>query len=185
MASLDFIQGLPRLGHANCILAVVDKFSKYTDFLPLLHPFTASKVAQLFMASIYKLHGIPEAQLFKSSFSQELFKLAGMSSSYHAQTDSQTERVNQCLETYLRCFVHSCPHKRHLWLSMAEFWYTTSFHSALGRSPFEVLYGRPPRYFGITPQDAVTNIDLSIWLSNRDLMLRTTSKIISSVPNTG
>ena len=52
-------------------------------------------------------------KVFTSNIWQELFKLLGtelkMSSAYHPQTDSQTERVNQCLETYLRCFVQACP----------------------------------------------------------------------------
>lgn len=43
--SMDFIEGLPRSGSANCILVVVDKFSKYAHFVPLLHPFTESQVA--------------------------------------------------------------------------------------------------------------------------------------------
>ena len=50
-----------------------------------------------------------------------------------------TERVNQCLETYLRCFVHTCPTKWSSWLPLAEFWYNTSFHSSLGNTPFFVL----------------------------------------------
>jgi len=29
-------------------------------------------------------------------------------------------------------------------LPLAEFWYNTSIHSAIGMSPFEALYGRPP-----------------------------------------
>jgi hypothetical protein len=154
VVSLDFIEGLPRSTNANIILVVVDKYSKYAHFLPLLHPYTAFKVDKIFMSSIYKLHGMPEAiisdrdHIFTSTLWQELFKLAGtqlrMRTSYHPQLDGQTERVNQCLETFLRCFLHACPTKWTSWLSMAEFWYNTSFHSALGRSPFEVLYGRPP-----------------------------------------
>jgi hypothetical protein len=59
------------------------------------------------------------------------------------------------METFLRCFLHACPLKWSSWLSLAEFWYNTGTHSALGRSPFEVLYGYAPRHFGIDPASAV------------------------------
>lgn len=129
--SMDFIEGLPRSSHANCILVVVDKFSKFAHFLPLLHPFTAASVAKIFLYNIYRLHGMPSHiisdrdRIFTGSFWRELFKLANttlcMSSTYHPQSDGQTKRVNQCLETYLRCFVHACPRKWLQWLSLAEF----------------------------------------------------------------
>lgn len=128
---MDFMEGLPRSTNANCILVIVDKFSKYAHFIPLLHPFTAHSVAKLFFEHIYRLHGLPTAivsdrdKIFTSKLWQELFLLAKvdlkMSSAYHPQTDGQTERVNQCLETYLRCFVNSCPKKWGHWLSLAEF----------------------------------------------------------------
>lgn len=96
-----------------------------------------------------------------------------MSSSYHPQTDGQTERVNQCLEAYLRCFTHACPTKWAQWLSLAEYWYNTSQHSALdGKSPFQVLYGHSPRHFGLTPADACAVPDLEVWMQERGLMLR-------------
>ena len=115
MISMNFVEGLPKSGGKSCILVVVDKFSKYAHFLPLSHPYTTSQVAKLFMQQIYRLHGIPSSiisdrdKVFTSLFWQELFKLANvtfnMSSSYHPQTDGQTERVNQCMETFLWCFV--------------------------------------------------------------------------------
>jgi len=46
--SLDFVEGLPKSGGYDCILVVVDLFSKYTHFLPFKHPFTAISVAKLF-----------------------------------------------------------------------------------------------------------------------------------------
>lgn len=180
--SLDFIEGLPRSGPANCILVVVDTFSKYAHFIGLLHPFSALKVAKVFLSSVYRLHGLPEAiisdrdKIFTSTLWQELFRLTGtklqMSTAYHPQSDGQTERVNQCLETFLRSFVHSCPAKWNSWLPLAEFWYNTCTHSALKVSPFEALYGRPPRHFGLTPSDAVSHPDLATWLENRELMLK-------------
>ena len=180
--SLDFIEGLPRSGHANCILVVVDKFSKYGHFLPLLHPFTAAKVAKVFLDNIYKLHGLPvniisdHDRIFTSAFWQHLFQLSDtklcMSTAYHPQSDGQTERLNQCLETYLRCFVHSCPTHWSKWLSVAEFWYNTSDHSSLGRTPFEVVYGYAPRHFGISPEANIPVADLAEWLKERELMTR-------------
>lgn len=93
-----------------------------------------------------------------------------MSSAYHPQTDGQTERVNQCLETFLRCFVHACPTKWYRWLALAEFWYNTAYHSALGTSPFEVLYGHTPRHFGVLDISAAAVPDLAEWLKERAMV---------------
>lgn len=102
--TMDFEEGLPKSNGMNCILVVVDKFSKYSHFLPLKCPFTALVVARLFIDNIYKLHGMPAViisdrdRVFTSNLWHELFKLAhvelNMSSAYHPQTDRQTERVN-------------------------------------------------------------------------------------------
>ncbi|WVZ69509.1 hypothetical protein U9M48_018283 [Paspalum notatum var. saurae] len=74
------------------------------------------------------------------------------------------------METYLRCFVNACPSKWINWLSQAEYWYNTSPHSAIGRSPFEALYGYKPRHFGISETDAVTAPDVQSWLQDRSVM---------------
>ena len=181
VVSLDFIEGLPKSKHYNCILVVVDKFSKYSHFIALTHPFTAIQVAIQFMDHVFKLHGMPQVmvcdrdKIFTSAAWQELFKLTGtalrMSTSYHPQTDGQTERVNQCLEAYLRYFVHACPTKWKQWLSLAEFWYNTSYHTSLGKTPFEVVYGQTPRHFGIDIVESCAVPDLQMWLTDRIMML--------------
>lgn len=56
---MDFVEGLPRSQHADCILVIVDKFSKYGHFLPLSHPYTARSVAHSFLSNVYKLYGLP------------------------------------------------------------------------------------------------------------------------------
>lgn len=59
--SMDFIEGLPRSNKQDCILVVVDKFSKYAHFMTLSHPFSAMDVAKVFMLNVYELHGLPQA----------------------------------------------------------------------------------------------------------------------------
>ena len=132
------------------------------------------------MDQVYRHHGLPKAlisdrdRVFTSAIWQELFRLSDtqlmMSSSYHPQTDGQTERLNHCLEMFLRCTVHSYPKKWHQWLPAAEFWYNTSFHSALGKSPFEVLYGHTPRQLGITNLQQCAVPDLEEWLKQCQLL---------------
>jgi hypothetical protein len=129
--------------------------------------------------SVYRLHGLPVAivsdrdRIFTSHFWTELFKLAEVklyrSTAYHPQSDGQTERLNQCLETYLRCYVHACPGKWSQWLSSAEFWYNTCPHSTIGCTPFEALYGYPPRLLAVDPS-AATHPEVQSWSGDRQWM---------------
>jgi hypothetical protein len=64
------------------------------------------------------------------------------SSSYHPQTDGQTERVNQIVEDMLRA---SILHLYKSWdkcLSLTEFSYNNSYQASLKMAPFDALYGR-------------------------------------------
>lgn len=164
--TMDFIEGLPKSERYDTILVVVDRFSKYAHFIPLTHPFNAQVVAQAVFDNVVKLHGIPKTivsdrdKIFTAHFWTELFKLMGtkltMSTAYHPQTDRQSERVNQCLEMYLRCAVHQSPKKWKQWLAQAELWYNSSHHSSLGCSPFKALYGHEPNMLSI-PSDPTTS----------------------------
>jgi transposase InsO family protein len=111
-------------------------------------------LANLSLTNIFKLHGLPKeiisdrgAQFISRFWSQLLSRLnikSCKSSSRHSQLDSQTERVNQCLEQYLRCYVDF---QQDNWvdLPLAEFCYNNTQHSASSMSPFYANYGFHPR----------------------------------------
>ncbi|KAL0423480.1 UNVERIFIED_CONTAM: hypothetical protein Sradi_0882800 [Sesamum radiatum] len=127
-----FHRRLPRSEGKNYILVVVEKLTKYAHFLPLTYPFTLEQVVKVFLNNIYRLHGLPlnivsdRDKIFTSEFFwKELFKPLGTelsdSTAYHPQTDTQTERVNQCLEAYLRCMTQQGPRQWTKWISLAKY----------------------------------------------------------------
>ena len=46
---MNFIEGLPNLEGTDSILVVVNRFTKYANFVSLFHPVDAPKVARIFM----------------------------------------------------------------------------------------------------------------------------------------
>jgi hypothetical protein len=177
--SMDFVEGLPKSEGFDTILVVVDRFSNYAHFISLKHPYTAQGVAQVFLDTVVKLHGDPKTivsdrdKVFTSSFWTHLFQLMGVkllfSTAYHPQTDGQTKRVNQCLEQYLRCAVHDHPHKWRQWLALAEFWYNTTYHTALDCSPFKILYGYTPPVMAVPWLREEGDMDVTTWLQERQV----------------
>ena len=119
--------------------------------------YSAKKIAEVFCKNIYKLHGFPKIIVsdrdakFTSNFWREFCKQIGitlnMSSTYHPQTDGQTELVNKCLETYLRSFVTDKQNKWLQWIHLMEWWYNTMYHTSTKMTPFQALYSyEPPRW---------------------------------------
>ena len=94
-----------------------------------------------------------------------------MSSARHPQSDGQTERVNQQVECFLRCFVSGHPSHWAKWIPLCEYWYNTNWHSATGKTPFEIIYGHSPRHFGLAPDDTIQSVDLQQWLSHRSVVM--------------
>ncbi|KAF7821658.1 Transposon Ty3-I Gag-Pol polyprotein [Senna tora] len=81
-------------------------------------------------------------------FWMELFMILGseinFSTSFHPQTDGQTERVNTLLELYLRHYVSA---NQKYWaksLDIAQFSYNLQKRESTGASPFEIATGQQP-----------------------------------------
>ncbi|GAU45349.1 hypothetical protein TSUD_84720 [Trifolium subterraneum] len=184
--SMDFITGLPKSKGFEAVLVVVDRLSKYSHFILLKHPYTTKSVAELFVKEVVRLHGIPSSivsdrdPLFVSHFWRELFKLQGtqlkMSSAYHPETDGQTEVINRCLESYLRCFASDQPKSWAVWVPWAEFCYNTTYHISIDKTPFEVVYGRPPPTIVRFLSNETKVAAVALELSDRDEALNQLSK---------
>ena len=109
--SMDFIMPLPKSEGNTGILVVVDRLTKMAHFITIKKEITAIETAETLMREIFKLHRLPDKIIsdrgtqFAANVIQEMYKKLGitsaLSSAYHPQTDSQTERVNQDLETYI------------------------------------------------------------------------------------
>jgi hypothetical protein len=94
---MDFVEGLPRVNDKSIILTVLDRLSKYTHFIVLDHPYTATSIARAFFDSIIRLHDIlgssvsDHGLMFTSKFWTEFFAPSGVSlnltSAFHPQAD--------------------------------------------------------------------------------------------------
>jgi len=113
--SVEFISELPESGGYDSIIVAVDSAGKHSHFIEMVTTVIAAGVANLYLQNVWKLHGLPQKVVsdrrpqFVAALMKELYRLLGIeaatSTTYHPQTDGQTERVNQELEQYLWIFV--------------------------------------------------------------------------------
>ncbi|KAL2250185.1 UNVERIFIED_CONTAM: Transposon Tf2-11 polyprotein [Sesamum indicum] len=147
--SMDYISGLPKVGNLGSIIVVVDRLSKYATFIAAPKHVTAEGTAHLFFKHIVKYWGLPKDIFsdrdshFTGVFRTELFKLLGstrsMSSSYHPQSDGQTERYNSMLEDYLRHLMRGTQKDWVKILDVAQLCFNAQKSSSTNKSAFEIV----------------------------------------------
>lgn len=156
MVTMDFVTGLPRTTRNwDAIWVIVDRLTKSAHFLPIKKTDGAEELAQEYLNSIVKLHGVPVSIVsdrdpnFTSKFWQAIQKALGtkvhLSTAYHPQTDGESERTIHTLEDMLRSSVLEWGGKWGEHLPLVEFAYNNSYHASIRMSPYEALYGRPCR----------------------------------------
>lgn len=153
--TMDLITQLPPTtrGH-DAVFTIVDKLSKRTLFLPTTTNVTAVGLAQLYFDQVFRHHGLPRTIVsdrdprFTSKFWDSLFGLLdtklAMSTSFHPQTDGQSERANRTLEDMLRAYCHDRQDTWDTRLAAAEFAYNNSVNDSTGFTPFFLDSGRHP-----------------------------------------
>jgi hypothetical protein len=84
---------------------------------------------------------------------------------------------------YLWCAISDSPTRWKKWLPLAEFWYNSSYHSALKCSPFKALYGYEP-VFAASPGVAKEGDQLvEEWLAERQAYAALLKQKLASAQN--
>jgi len=117
MLMIDFILALPLSKDLlNAVMSITDKFSKHVVLIPGKETYTAMEWVNKFLERLWLADwGLLKVIIsdrdckFLSTFWKALFEKLGVcllySTVYHPQTDGQSERTNQTVETMLRFFI--------------------------------------------------------------------------------
>ena len=154
--TMDFVTKLPKTlkGH-DAIWVIVDRLTKSAHFLPIRETYPLEKLVQLYVNEIVARHRVPLSIIsdidtrftsrFWTSFQQEMGTRLNLSTTYHPQTDGQSERTIQTLEDMFRSCVLEFGGNWDSHLPLIEFAYNNSYHSSIQTAPSEALYGRKCR----------------------------------------
>ncbi|GBG62444.1 hypothetical protein CBR_g30764 [Chara braunii] len=192
--SMDFIGPLrpptPR-GH-DAILVVVDRFTKRARFVPCRYVISAREVADIVFDRVVRDHGLPLSIIFDrdprftSRFWRRLHKVYGtqlrFSSSYHPQTDGQTEITNRTLGDILRKIVRD-DQQWDLHFAHAEIAYNHAVSPATGMSPYYCDLGYHPRVLADFLRPSQMHPDtncpaLDDWVAHMTSIMKTTQEHI-------
>ncbi len=167
--AMDFITKLPQSGKYDTILTITDHdCSKAAIFIPCQEAISAEEVAGLLLKYLYPRFGVPKKIIldrdtkFMSKYARGLCQALkicqNISTAYHPRTDGQSERTNQWLEQYQRCFCED-QNNWHQWLPFVEFTHNQWPHEATKKTPFDLIMGFTPRmdWLGISNVPTVTN----------------------------
>ena len=187
--SLNFVTGLPASQCNTAVLTVVDRFSKMVRFIALPKLPSAKETAEVMMDQVFKIHVFPKdivsdrGPQFVSRFWREFCRLisatASLTSGYHPEANSQTERINQQMGTGLRCVVYQNPSTWSKHLVWVEYAHNSLPTSATCFSPFHCVYGNQPPVFpdnelevSVPSAHAMIRRCRRIWIAVRQVLIR-------------
>ncbi|GJT85348.1 putative reverse transcriptase domain-containing protein [Tanacetum coccineum] len=132
------------------LLVIVDRLTKYAHFLPMREDDMLEKLMRQYLKEVVSRHGVPVSIIsdrdgrftshFWKSFNKALGARLDMSTTYHPETDGQSERTIQTLEDMLRACVLDFGKGWDRHLPLVEFSYNNSYHTNIKAAPFEALY---------------------------------------------
>ena len=192
--AVDFITGLPPSNGNTTILTIIDRFSKSAHFIALPKLPSAKETSEVMISQVFRLHGIPadivsdRGPQFTSevwrTFCTALGATVSLSSGFHPQSNGQTERANQELESFLRCVTSENPSTWSSQLPWVEYAHNSLVNASSGFSPFQCSLGYQPPLFPSQEQEiAVPSVQQFMrrcektWRRARAALLRSSQRM--------
>ncbi len=156
---MDFVTGLPVFTNwkgetYDSILVIVDWLTKMVHYKPVKVTINALALAEVIIKALVQYYSLPDSivsdqgSVFTLKFWSSLCYFLGikrrLSTTFHPQTDSQTERQNSTIKAYLQFFVNFEQSDWARLLLMAEFTYNNAKNASTGHTPFELNCGYHP-----------------------------------------
>ena len=151
---MDFVGPFPESNGFNYLWVVICRMISMVHLIPVTIKVTATELSWKYLREIVRLHGLPSSIVsdrdskFTSRWWKELQRILGakllMSTSFHPQTDGQSERAIRNVTQILRAVVR--PDQRD-WaekIDMVEFAINSSVSETTGYAPFELARGYMP-----------------------------------------
>jgi hypothetical protein len=156
--ALNLITDLPSSNGYDSILTISNHdCSKAAIFLPCSKEITTEGVACLYAQHVFPHYGVPQKVIsdcdprFTAKLMCELCKQLridqNISSTYHPQTDGQSEWMNQWLEQYLHVYGNFQQNNWASWLPLAQFVYNAWPSDITKNMPFDLLIGYTPHFW--------------------------------------
>ena len=153
---MDFVFGLPHSSQGTKgIWMIAHWFSKQAHSILVKKTIKEHHMATLFISNILKYYSLPKSIVLDrdprmtNNFWKGLFENLGtklnFSLAYHPQTDGQSEIANLTIIDLPKAYVTEVNHRnqREKYLPMVEYAYNNTIHTSTGKTPFEIVEGRP------------------------------------------
>ena len=152
--AIDVLGELIRTQRGNeYLLVITDRFTKLTKTVPM-KGISAAEVARHFVNEWVFNYGPPKELLadnggcFTAKFFQSVCKILNVhnqfTTTYHPQTNGQTERFNRTIKAMIRSYLADHPRDWDLYTGALTFAYNCQPHSTTALAPFELVLSRPP-----------------------------------------
>ncbi|UYV66855.1 hypothetical protein LAZ67_4003110 [Cordylochernes scorpioides] len=149
---IDLMGRFPKSGRGNSwILVCTDYYSRYIETAALPRG-TAEEIADFFLQRVVLRHGAPKTVIsdrgscFLSKLFNEVLKICNTlhkkTTSYHPQTNGQTERMNRTLADMMAMYIDERHQNWDEILPFVTFAYNSSIQDTTGYSPYFLIHGR-------------------------------------------